>query len=166
MAPAGSSSGSGSDSDDDAAGQQVRTVEGVVSGDVAAWLAAGKAWRRSHPSGGGGSSSKYGILAVAGLRYCYWLPCAATPGCRTRTWPCSPSPSWPPRRTASVYSRMPGRYGGGQRRHAQQGRAPDGAGAYNAKEGRLKPNRTGTRRQYDELLANRELPYPKKKAGK
>jgi hypothetical protein len=30
----------------------------------------------------------------------------------------------------------------------------------------LKPNRTGTRRQYDELLANRELPYPKKKAGK
>ena len=37
---------------------------------------------------------------------------------------------------------------------------------YNAKEGRLKPNRTGARRQYDELLANRELPYPKKKAGK
>ena len=65
MAPAGSSSGSGSDSDDDAAGQQVRTVEGVVSGDVAAWLAAGKAWRRSHPSGGGGSSSKYGILLAA-----------------------------------------------------------------------------------------------------
>ena len=37
---------------------------------------------------------------------------------------------------------------------------------YNAKEGRLKSNRTAARRKYDELLANRELPYPKKKAGK
>ena len=37
---------------------------------------------------------------------------------------------------------------------------------YNAKEGRLKSNRTVIRRKYDELLANRELPYPKKKAGK
>ena len=37
---------------------------------------------------------------------------------------------------------------------------------YNAKEGRLKSNRTAARRKYDELLANRELPYSKKKAGK